>query len=304
MRTTKSKTYDQLLKEQVIKKGLSMKTYDTYLYAMKRLIKPTGKLPDKITKDDVHEFQVNYQKNYNKAYSTYRITCCGIRFFYNHVIPRKWAVKCIPYPKTQKRVPVILSRGEMVRLFQHASSEKVKMFMMLAYASGLRMMELRHLKVNDIDGERMVLIVRKGKGKKDREVGVDNSILARLRKYYKDHKLEKTSYFFWGHSKNTALDESRIQRLVRESAKKAKINKKVSPHALRHTFATHFLEYGNSIKRLQNQLGHQSISPTFEYIHYAAETFIEPKYIFEELVRFLKSNSSKQESEISVEVSK
>ena len=77
------------------------------------------------------------------------------------MIPRKWAVKCIPYPKTQKRVLVILSRGEVIRLFQHASSEKEKMFMMLAYATGLRMMELCHLRVSDIDGDRKVLIVRK-----------------------------------------------------------------------------------------------------------------------------------------------
>ena len=302
MSTIDNKTYDQMLKEQVIKKGLSSKTYDTYIYAMKRLIKHTGKLPDKITKEDVHEFQVSYQKNYGKAYSTYRITCCGIRFFYNHVIPRKWAVKCIPYPKTQKRVPVILSRGEVIRLFQHASSEKAKMFMMLAYATGLRMMELRHLRVSDIDGDRKVLIVRKGKGKKDREVSLDPAILKRLRKYYLDQKLGKNSLFFWGNKKDTALDESRIQRLVRESAKKAKINKKVSPHALRHTFATHFLEYGNSIKRLQNELGHQNLSTTFEYVHYAAETFCERKHIFEQLEYYVKSKYSKQVTIISVGV--
>ena len=82
MRKTTPKSYDQLLKDQIIKQGLSSKTFDTYIYAMKRIIKHTGKLPDKITKDDVHEFQVSYQNKYNKSYSTYRITCYAIRFFF------------------------------------------------------------------------------------------------------------------------------------------------------------------------------------------------------------------------------
>lgn len=285
--------YAVSLEEHMLKRGYSHKTFLSYLYCLKRLIKFTGKDPYDMTYDDVHNFQVNYKKNFNDAYATYRLTCCGIRFFFQNVLIRDWIVECVPYPKTQKKNPVILSRCELILLIKYAPSDKIRLFILIAYSTGMRMMEIRHLRVNNIDSKRGCFSINHTKGKKGREIKLDKYLLIELRKYYRKHKLSATSLLIWGKDKSTPMDDSRIQRLVKKAGQDAGINKKVSPHCLRHSFATHFLEYGNTIKKLQHALGHKHISTTFTYIHYAEEHFSEYRSPLSELVAFAYSEASK-----------
>jgi integrase/recombinase XerD len=287
-----NKDYVTMLDEVITKKGLSRKTFLSYLYAMKRLIKYVGKDPAEISEEEVHNFQVNFQKTHNNAYNTYRNNCCGIRFFYQNVIERSWIVKCVPYPKTQTRVPVILSRSEIIKLILHAPNERVRLFILIAYSTGMRLNEILQLRIGDIDSSRSCLIVRKGKGRKGRQVSLDPYLLNELRKYYMNNRLHKNSVIIWGKDPSLPMDDSTIQRLIKKAGLKANINKKVSPHCLRHSFATHFLEYGNSIRRLQHELGHKHISTTFAYVHYTNEEFSCFKSNLSELVNF--ANSKKE----------
>ncbi|MBF0197927.1 MAG: phage integrase N-terminal SAM-like domain-containing protein [Planctomycetes bacterium] len=192
----KEAVYIQKLIDDMTIRNLSQRTIEGYVFAIRRLAKSFGKSPTTLTLNEVRTYLKDMIANSNYAFNTYKQNVCAMRYFYRHIAVKKWSIENIPYPKREIQASVILSRDEVMRLLEAIDCPKVKLLAVVAYATGLRHFELRNLTVYDIDSERMKIIVRKGKGKKSREVQLPPSIHQRLIKYYKNYRNKIKPYFF------------------------------------------------------------------------------------------------------------
>jgi site-specific recombinase XerD len=177
--------------------------------------------------------------------------------------------------KKRKKLPVVLSKEEILSVYNQISFPKHKAIFLTLYSAGLRLQEVTNLKISDIDSKRMQIIIKDGKGFKDRYVMLSKVLLHELREYWKQSKVKPKIYLFPGPDINKPLNPRTIQRFIFEAKMRAKINKQVSPHILRHSFATHLLEDGTDLRTIQLLLGHKSLKTTAIYLH------ISKKYINE-----------------------
>ena len=178
-------------------------------------------------------------------------------------------IEHIPFPKQPKRLPVVLSRQEVQRLFEALSNLKHRTILMTLYATGLRIAEALALQIPDIDRERMLIRVRQGKGAKDRYVPLSETLLEQLRCYWRCYR--PACWLFPSTDPGRALTAGTVQKVCNKAAGKAGLNKKVTPHTLRHSFATHHLEAGTNLKTIQVLLGHRNLNTTSIYLHVAAQ---------------------------------
>jgi site-specific recombinase XerD len=192
-----------------------------------------------------------------------------LRFLFVKTLGRPYLPDHIPFPKRQLRLPTILDQQEVARLIDSASNLMHRTMMMMLYATGLRRAEMCHLKVSDIDSTRMVIHVRHGKGGRDRDVLLTPKLLETLREYWR--WMKPKTYLFPGTVKGWRADvpitEKIVWQAVNEAAKRAGIAKHVSPHTLRHCFATHMLEAGADLRTIQVLLGHAKLAHTTVYLH-------------------------------------
>jgi site-specific recombinase XerD len=194
-------------------------------------------------------------------------TVCALRFLYEKTLHRPWTVEYIPFPKKPKKLPVILSRDEVQTLIRTPHHLKHRVILATLYTTGLRVSELCRLQGIDIDSARMVVIVRQGKGKKDRQVGLSSDLLPLLRRYWKLYGLQ--SWLFPGHRITEPITSSGVEYMCKKTGQAARIKKAVYPHLLRHSFATHLLEAGMDLRSIQLLLGHASLRSTSIYLHVA-----------------------------------
>ncbi len=199
--------------------------------------------------------------------STVRLTYFALAFFHTTVLGRQMDTS-IPLVKKKQRMPVVLSKDEMHRMIAVTGNLKHKLVIMFLYYAGLRCSEARKLKWQDLDIERKVLTVRAGKGDRDRTVFLHPEIIKALEVYAPDPST-RTGLVLPSSNGGGTLSSRTVQIIVRKAAKKAKVRTKVSPHALRHSFATHLIEGGADLIRLQNLLGHKSLNTTRIYVHVA-----------------------------------
>jgi site-specific recombinase XerD len=192
-----------------------------------------------------------------------------LRFLFVKTLGRPYLPDHIPFPKRQRRLPTILDQQEVAQLIDSASNLMHRTMMMMLYATGLRRAEMCHLKVADIDSTRMVIHVRQGKGGRDRDVLLTPKLLETLREYWR--WMKPKTYLFPGTVKGWRADvpitEKIVWQAVREAAERAGITKHVSPHSLRHCFATHMLEAGADLRTIQVLLGHAKLAHTTVYLH-------------------------------------
>jgi site-specific recombinase XerD len=192
-----------------------------------------------------------------------------LRFLFVKTLGRPYLPDHIPFPKRQRRLPTILDQQEVAQLIDSASNLMHRTMMMMLYATGLRRAEMCHLKVADIDSMRMVIHVRQGKGGRDRDVLLTPKLLETLREYWR--WMKPKTYLFPGTVKGWRADvpitEKIVWQAVREAAERAGITKHVSPHSLRHCFATHMLEAGADLRTIQVLLGHAKLAHTTVYLH-------------------------------------
>jgi integrase/recombinase XerD len=200
---------------------------------------------------------------------TIGLRTCALRFLFVKTLGRPYLPDHIPFPKRQRRLPTILDQQEVAQLIDSASNLMHRTMMMLLYATGLRRAEMCHLKVSDIDSKRMVIHVRQGKGGRDRDVMLTPKLLETLREYWL--WMKPKTYLFPGTVKGWRADvpitEKIVWQAVREAAERAGITKHVSPHSLRHCFATHMLEAGADLRTIQVLLGHAKLAHTTVYLH-------------------------------------
>lgn len=186
---------------------------------------------------------------------------------------RRWGepeeLKAVPRPKRERRLPVVLSREEVRQLFSVIENIKHKPMFMVAYDAGLRVSEIRHLQLEDIDSQRMVIRVRQGKGKKDRYARLTPGLLQLLRDYWKACRPDRL--LFSGACKHKPYELTTPGNILKKLSRKAGITKRVTMHTLRHSFATHLLESGTDLRLIQQMLGHSNIQTTCLYTHVSVD---------------------------------
>jgi site-specific recombinase XerD len=196
-----------------------------------------------------------------------------VKLLYKEVLPKSDINMSIPRPKKDSKLPSVLSQSEVIQILQATSNEKHKTILFLIYSAGLRVGEVVRLKPEDIESSRMLVRVKKGKGSKDRYTLLSQIALEQLRKYYKLYKPE--IWLFPGGKEGDHITERTVQRVFEACCTKARINKEVSVHTLRHSFATHLLESGVDLRYIQELLGHASTKTTEIYTHVTQKNISE-----------------------------
>ena len=227
--------------------------------------------PNSASPEDVRSFQLHLINERKVGWSSFNQAVSGLRFLYRHSLPtadgepREWVVKMVPFGKRPKTLPEVLSGDEVSQLMECVSNIKHRCVLLTLYSAGLRLSEGTALKISDIDSKRMQLKVAAGKGAKARRVPLSPRLLKELREYWKQHR--PPQYLFPGRTSDVPLAPTTIQKVVKAAARKAGLNRRISPHTLRHSFATHLLEAGVDLLVISRLLGHRSFSTTMKYLH-------------------------------------
>jgi integrase/recombinase XerD len=240
------------------------KTIDAYVRAVARFARHFGTSPEHLGAEQVRAYQLHLLQC-RVSWSAFNQAVCALRFLYGVTLDRPNLVGYIPYGKKPKRLPAVLSPQEVVRLFDAATPGPHRLLLRTAYAAGLRVSEVVGLRVADVDSARMVLHVRQGKGHKDRLVPLSVRLLGELRDYWRRYR--PASWLFPGAKPGTHVSVALVQRSCQRAARAAGLGKRVTPHTLRHSYATHLLEAGVDLLSLQKLLGHRSLQTTALYTH-------------------------------------
>jgi integrase/recombinase XerD len=214
--------------------------------------------PEELGPEDVRAYQLYLMQTRKLAPSSIGIATGALRFLYKVTLKRDWTVEEIPMPKKRFRLPVILSREEVTRFLGSVDSLKHRTLLTTAYAAGLRISEATHLKVTDIDSQRMMLRVDQGKGRKDRYVMLSPRLLDALRLYWK--AVRPTLWLFPGDLSGQPITRGAVALACQKAHRASGIPKPITAHSLRHAFATHLLESGTDVRTIQLLLGHRSLA--------------------------------------------
>jgi len=249
------------LKQELKIRGFTEKTRQAYLYHNQKFLGFCQKKSDRVVAQDVKDY-LEYLIDKKLARDSVRLAYNALLFYYIKILKRQWMLD-IKIPKKEKKEPVVLTASEMKRLVEAIQNPKHRQLVELAYASGVRVSELVKFKVKDILTEEKIAVVRGGKGKKDRKVILSDKFLAD----FKGDLNEGEKYLFPGRQGHLTIRS--VQVLLKEAAKKAGIKKRVYPHLLRHSFATHLVEKKVDVKHIQKILGHAHKKTTERYLHLA-----------------------------------
>ncbi len=265
----------QRMIDDMTQRKLNPKTQEAYLRSVIKLTRFLGRSPDTASADDLRQFQLHLAQD-GVSNKTINATITGLRFFYETTLDDHQALRKMSTVRDPRKLPVILSPDEVKRLLEATTNLKYKAALATAYGAGLRASEVTHLKVTDIDSQRMVLHVDQGKGSKDRNAMLSPSLLALLRQWWRvaqaQRRMLKGGWLFPGLNPVNPLTTRQLRRAVEASAKLAGLEKHVSLHSLRHAFATHLLEQGVDIRLIQVLLGHKKLETTAMYSQVANRT--------------------------------
>ena len=254
---------------------LSPKTQSGYLRAVTNFTRHFGRAPDLASAEDLRGYQLHMVEQ-GVSNITINATISGLRFFFEVTLDRPEAMKKMSAVHTPHKLPVILSVEEVARLLAAAPNLKSRAALSVAYGAGLRANEVTHLKVADIDSDRMIIRVEQGKGRRDRYALLAPSLLTLLRAWWvQGHRLGKMlpgGWLFPGMDPVDPLSTRQLNRIIKRAASTANIDKRVSMHTLRHSFATHLLEQKVDIRIIQVLLGHQKLDNTARYSQVATKT--------------------------------
>lgn len=262
-------------------RGLGQKTQDDYIRAVVNFTRFFGASPDRASVEDIRRFQLHLREH-GVGVPTINSTVSALRFLFKVTLRRSDIVDHLPYARAPRKLPVVLSSGEVGRLLDAAPGLKYKAAFSIAYGAGLRVSEVVSLKVSDIDSERMVIRVEQGKGRKDRYVMLSPYLLDLLRAWWQ--KARPVGWLFPGQDPLQPLSTRQFRRACHAAVEAAGIEKRVSPHTLRHSFATHLLEQHTDIRVIQVLLGHAKLDSTALYTRVATKTIREVKSPLEQIV--------------------
>ena len=260
----------QIMLEELQRRHYSEATTCYYIRAVELFARHFQCSPDRLGPRHIREYQAQLFTKRKLSPGTVTNHLCALRFFYIQTLKKPWSIADTPYPKKAHRLPTILSQEEVAQLIDAALTPFHHTLLMTLYGSGVRNAELTHLKVTDIDSQRMVIHVQGGKGRQDRDVMLSPVLLDELRAHWRRLRKKSGTWLFPGnrwHSGDQPIDTKTPRHACRYAARRAAIKKKVYPHVLRHCFATHLLEAGADLHTIQILLGHHDLKETAIYLH-------------------------------------
>ena len=259
----------KMMLEELQRRNYAQTTVNGYLKVVAAFAEYFHRPPDQLGAEQIRAYQVYllHEKKLNAR--TVGHHTAALRFFFCKTLKRAYPVEEVPYPKASRRLPIILTQEEAVRLIDSASNLFHRAMLMTVYSTGMRRAEMCRLKVEDIDSDRMLVHIRHGKGDRDRDVPLSPKLLETLREYWR--WMKPKTYLFPGTLNGWRADKPITPKMLweacREAAQRAGITKPVRPHLLRHSYATHLLEGGADLPTLQALLGHADLKPTSIYLH-------------------------------------
>jgi len=252
-------------------RNLAPATIDAYTYHAGKFCQFFDKSADELGPEEIRRYQLYLVNEKKASWSSFNQAVCGLRFLYEVTLGKPWAVRHIPFGKRPKKLPAVLSDQEVARLLQCVKNPKHRAVLLTCYAAGLRLAEATHLRVPDIDGQRAQIRITNGKGRKERVVPASPRLLQELREYW---KLQRPgNYLFPGRTADKPLSVTTVQKACQAAVAKAGIIKEVTPHTLRHSYATSMLEAGVDLLTISKLLGHSSFVTTTIYLHVRRQHF-------------------------------
>ena len=260
----------QRMLEELQRRNYSPATTRGYILAVRQFAEHFGKSPEQLGAEEVRRFQLYLLNEKKLAPGTVEMRMSALRFLYKKTLKRRdLAYDDLIFPKKPKKLPVVLSPEEVTRMIEAARNLMHRTILLVLYATGIRRTEASLLKVSDIDSERMVIHIRQGKGSRDRDVPMTPKLLEALREHWR-WKRPKV-YLFPSTSGHRGVEQPISDKTVwyacKEAAARAGINKRIGPHTLRHSFATHLMEAGTDLRTIQLLMGHAHLEHTTIYLH-------------------------------------
>ncbi len=261
----------QIMLEELERRNYAPSTIRAYIRTVEHFARHFHRSPDQLGLEHIRQYQAEMFRTWKLAPNTVTQRLAALRFFYIQVLKQGWSAAETPYPKKVLHLPEILSQQEVARLIDATETSFQRILVMTLYATGARRAEVAHLKVADIDSERMVVHIRGGKGRKDRDVMLSPALLEALRSYWRGLRHKPTVWLFPGnrwHTSNRPVTTKVLWTACQQAALRAGLeHKHIHPHTLRHCFATHLLEAGADLRTIQILLGHRDLEETTIYLH-------------------------------------
>jgi site-specific recombinase XerD len=242
-------------------------TISAYVAQVARFAKFYGRSPEDLDEEHVRAYLLRIIENGQISWSHYNVIVCALRFLYRVTLGKDWPIERLPYAKRPKKLPSVLSPAEIVRLLECVSRLRERMVLITMYATGLRISEAIRLRPTDIDSQRMTVHVRQGKGGKDRMVALAPALLEALRQYWQMVRPREWLFPGCGTRPHQHVQPRTVAQACAEAARRAGLSKRVTPHTLRHSFATHLLEANENLCTIQALLGHKQLRSTAIYTH-------------------------------------
>lgn len=271
--------------------GMSERTQQCYTRSVRMLADFYSKTPDQVTESQLQDYFL-HRRNVDKwSAATMRICYSGIKFFFINVLKRDWHTLALIHAKREHRLPSVLSVNEVQAILGSVTTPQNKAYLTTVYSCGLRLNEALNLQVSDIDKERMRIHVHRGKGAKDRYVPLPEVTLHTLRHYWATHRNPCLIFPKLGRSGKEGptatmpMKKSSVQGALRRTVAQLDLKKRISIHTLRHSYATHLLEAGVNIRRIQQYLGHHSLNSTMVYLHLTTQGHQHAYAIINELMK-------------------
>lgn len=260
----------KMMLEELERRNYAQSTTRAYLRTIEDLARYFKRPPDQLAPEHIREYQAYLFRERKLSPNTVNQRTAALRFFFIVVLKKPWSIAETPYPRRNFRLPKILSQEQVAKLIDSATTPFYRAILMTLYATGLRRAELADLKVSDVDSERMVIHVRGGKGRKDRDVMLSPVLLDALRQYWRSLRRRPKTWLFPGnrwHTGERPISSKVVWQACRDAAESAGLGTDVHPHTLRHCFATHLLEAGADLRTIQILLGHRDLEETTIYLH-------------------------------------
>lgn len=260
-----------IMLEELERRNYAQSTIRAYIRTVEHFAGHFHCPPDRLGPEHIRQYQAAMFRTWKLAPNTVTQRLAALRFLYIQVLKRGWSVAETPYPKKVLHLPQILSQQEVARLIDATETPFQRILIMTLYATGARRAEVARLRVSDIDSERMVVHIRGGKGRKDRDVMLSPALLEELRTYWRELRRQPTLWLFPGnrwHTSNHPVTTKVLWIACQQAALRAGLeHKHIHPHTLRHCFATHLLEAGADLRTIQILLGHRDLEETTIYLH-------------------------------------
>ncbi len=251
--------------DELIIRNFSERTIESYTLHLRYFLDYINEIPQKVNVAQIKEYILYLTTEKKFSSSTINSVYSAIQFYFEKCLGQPWSHGEIGRPKVHNRLPEILSQDEIQLLISKINNLKHKAMISLIYSSGIRLAEFLNLTIKDIDSKQMYVVVRQGKGKRDRTTLLSNACLDLLRTYYL--KYHPVKYLFNGAGAESQYSETSIRKVLTKAVKNAGIKKRITIHTLRHSFATHLLENGTNLYYIKELLGHKSIKSTLIYLH-------------------------------------